>query len=94
MEDKKFQKAIDDFILERINNCNEPVSLIEARENLAKTYKDLISAECAKERNSINAYENAFMVLEGETIQCYYRAGFSDAVSFLLKWRDTDEIAF
>lgn len=34
--------------------------------------------------------ENAFALLDGEIMQCYYRAGFSDAVGFLMKWRDKE----
>lgn len=32
--------------------------------------------------------ENAYALVDGETMQCYYRAGFADAVLFLLGWRD------
>ena len=32
--------------------------------------------------------ENAYALVDGETMQCYYRAGFADAVLFLMGWRD------
>ena len=32
--------------------------------------------------------ENAYALVDGETMQCYYRAGFADAVVFLIGWRD------
>ena len=90
MQNEQLTKAVEQFILQRINDCG-------SCENQAvqEAYKKFIS--CAQKLNehltpSQHALyidcENAYAVVDGETMHCYYRAGFSDAVLFLLGWRD------
>lgn len=33
--------------------------------------------------------EDAYALLDGEAINTYYRAGFSDALTFLLTWKNS-----
>lgn len=85
-------KVDDAFILERINNCgsrpNE--SLSDAIERLSVCADKLRNTLSAEQRILLTDCENAYSVTDGETMNCYYRAGFSDAVLFLLGWRDSE----
>jgi len=90
MQDAKMQKAIEHFILRRINDCG-----MRGSESVDKAYE--ILEDCSEKlRNKLNSEqqelflecENAFALVDGELMQCYYRAGFSDAIKFLMGWRD------
>lgn len=84
------QKEMEQFILQRINDCGKRES-----EGLQDAY-NRFKACTEKLKNSLNPEqeklylecENAYALVDGETMQCYYRAGFSDAVMFLMGWRD------
>lgn len=90
MPDKYMKKAVEDFIVQRINDHSRNVST-----ELQKAW-DRFEDDCRKLKETVSdenmhlftACENAHMQLEGETLNYYYRTGFSDAVLFLLTWRD------
>ena len=42
----------------------------------------------SEQRLIYNTCEDAYLLLDGETINFYYRAGFSDAIRFLFGWTD------
>ncbi len=90
MKDQTMNAAMEEFILRRVNDCG-------ARKNQAR--QDAVAELCAfagklkksltdQQERLFTECENAFALVDGETMQCYYRAGFSDAVVFLLGWRD------
>ena len=82
MPSKEMQVAVEQFILQRINACgsHESQGLQTASEQFSL---------CAEKLNqSLSDQQNAYALVDGETMQCYYRAGFADAVLFLLGWRD------
>lgn len=86
MQDNTMQSAMDAFILRRVNACgsreNEALQDAFAQfKGCAEKLKEGLSPE--QEPVFIDC-ENAYVLVEGETMQCYYRAGFSDAVLFLL----------
>ena len=90
MKNEKLQDAVEEFIIQRINDCggHETSALQDAWEKLdtkCQTFKDALSPELD---DLLIDCENALMLVSGETMNCYYRAGFSDAVSFLFGWRD------
>ena len=93
MMDRSLQKALDDFVLERVNSCSvkESKGVEDAYDALYK------SAECLRDKLSpeqerlLTACENAFSLYEGEIMNCYYRAGFSDAVVFLFHFSEQRE---
>ena len=90
--DIAMQKAVDDFVLNRINyHGNREPDRVQAAfdewdaavvELKTKLPEDAIGAliDCA----------NAFCTVQGETADAYYRAGFADAVEFIFGWRDCD----
>ena len=93
MMDRSLQKALDDFLLERVNSCS-----VQETEAVERAYDALYEcAECLRDKISpeqerlLKACENAFSLYEGEIMNCYYRAGFSDAVVFLLNFSGSEE---
>ena len=92
MKNEAMKTAVDAFILERINDCgsrpNE--SLSDAIEQLSVCTDRLRNTLSAEQRILLTDCENAYSMTDGETMNCYYRAGFSDAVLFLLGWRDSE----
>lgn len=92
MNDAKLRQAMDEFFNRRLNDHGrkEPQSVQDAWSEL-KARRDALKEALSPEHNNlINACENALMILDGETRDYFYRAGFSDAVFFLLKWRDME----
>lgn len=91
MRDKNMRKAMDEFILTRINDYGraESGALQEAVTQLRSDAEALRGTLSAEQSDLLTHCENTFAVLDGETMQYYYRAGFSDAVFFLLSWRES-----
>lgn len=92
MHDEKLQKAIDQFVLERINACGqmEDQTVADAYALFSEKVNELKQSLSSSQKTLFIDCENAFALLDGEIMQCYYRAGFSDAVDFLLEWRDKE----
>lgn len=92
MHDEKLQKAIDQFVLERINACGqmENQAVADAYALFSEKADELKQSLSSSQKALFIDCENAFALLDGEIMQCYYRAGFSDAVAFLLEWRDDE----
>ena len=90
MKDQTMQRAMDEFISNRINVCgvNESESLQEACEEFKTEAVNLRDSLSQEQKALFIKCENAYGLVDGETRECYYRAGFSDAVLFLLGWRD------
>ena len=90
MQEKTMRAAVENFILQRINACGseESQELQVAREELEICAEKLNQALSSQQKTLYRQFDNALAVMNGETTQCYYRAGFADAVLFLLGWRD------
>lgn len=90
MPDKYMKKAVEDFIVQRINDHSRNVSaeLQKAMDTFEENCEKLKKSVFDENMKLYTACENTFMQLEGETLDYYYRTGFSDAVLFLLTWRD------
>lgn len=83
-------EEISKFVLGRLNlhGKSEPTELQDAylkfkscMDNLRKTLSD-------EQKKLLNRCENAYALLDGETVDHYYRTGFSDAVIFLDGWKN------
>lgn len=83
MENNNFSAAVEEFISQRINDCenNETPEVSAAQADFDKA----LSKADTKTGNSI---EDAYCSAEGEIKNRYYRAGFADAITFLMGWRD------
>ncbi|MEA4973607.1 hypothetical protein SDC9_111209 [bioreactor metagenome] len=92
MQDKKMQKAIDNFILQRINDhsFDDNKTLQEAYACFKDCYQKLKSTLSDEGTKAFTECSNTYTVVDGETIQCYYRAGFFDAILFLNGWGDRE----
>ena len=90
MPNEQLTNAIEQFILQRINDCgsHKNESVQEAYQEFSACTKKLKEHLTPLQRPLFIDCENAYAVVDGETMHCYYRAGFSDAVLFLLGWRD------
>jgi len=93
MLDETMKEAMEEFILTRINDYGrvESGALQEAATQLCSDAEMLRGKLSAEQSALLTRCENTFAVLDGETKQYYYRAGFSDAVFFLLGWRELAE---
>lgn len=82
------EKAIEDFVVSRINyhGSNESECLKEAYLNFRNEVQKLRDTLTPEQEILFRKYENAYSVLDGETINFYYQAGFSDAICFLKSW--------
>ncbi|MEG1926913.1 MAG: hypothetical protein RR415_14335, partial [Ruthenibacterium sp.] len=90
MYDETMKKAMNAFLQQRINDCDmrENVALQEAYQQFEDAMQTLKSTLNTEQEKAFVQFENACSLVTGETTNCYYRAGFSDAVTFVLGWRD------
>lgn len=82
--------AIEEFILQRVNAHGENPSEV-LTESLSRV--DLLSEKLkntlTQEQNKLyTKCENAYSIAIGENTEFYYKAGFADAIEFLMGWRD------
>ena len=90
MLNKEMRTAVEEFILQRINTCgaHESPGLQTAREQFKLCIEKLNQTLSDQQNSLYRECENTYALVDGEAMQCYYRAGFADAVVFLLGWRD------
>ena len=90
MDDKKMLAAMEQFILQRINDhgADESEELGNAYAAFKESAEKLFRTMNDSQKKLYCDCENAYALLDGETLQFYYRAGFSDAVLFLTEWRN------
>lgn len=88
MADETMCRAIEEFIIRRINDHNmaEPEVLQELFQQFNGCAEALRAALPAELNSLLRQCEDAYALLDGETINTYYRAGFSDAITFLFAW--------
>ena len=88
--DEKLQAAMDNFLQQRMTDCamRDNESLQNAYQHFEDCLSNLKKSLSPEQAAALVALENAFSLVDGETQNCYYRAGFSDAVVFLFGWRE------
>ena len=93
MADEEMRKAIDEFVQNRVNSCSvhESKAVEDAYDDLYESVESLRDSLSSEQEELLTDCENAYSVMEGEIMNCYYRAGFSDAVKFLLSWGNNAE---
>lgn len=84
MPNKKMDEAVEEFILRRINDwgSDESQGLQAAIEQWRLNTEKLKMSLSDQQKTLYRECENAYALVDGETMQCYYRAGFADAVVF------------
>ncbi|MBQ4354051.1 MAG: hypothetical protein IJC71_04075 [Clostridia bacterium] len=93
MDKNNLYDALEELILERINthHFDEPESVEQAYARLTEVTDELRETFTEGQRLIFTECEDAYCVYEGETINFYYRAGFSDAIRFLFGWTDSTQ---
>ena len=83
-------EEISKFVLERLNlhGKSEPGELQDVYLKFKSCMDNLRTTLSDEQKKLLNKCENAYALLDGETIDHYYRTGFSDAVIFLDGWRN------
>ena len=84
--------AVEEFIERRITDCGvrENPALQETYDQLENAKDALEATLSAEQKRLFNALSDAYSLSDGETMQTYYRAGFSDAVLFMQGWANGD----
>lgn len=88
MQEKDFESAVNEFVGVRINayEFDEDDAVTEAFQEFyshLERVKDF-------DKKEYNDFGDSCILLAGELKNRYYRAGFSDAVKFLIGWRDKE----
>ena len=93
MDKNNLYDALEELILERINahHHNEPESVEQVYRKLLESTDKLRGIFNDRQRLIFTESEDAYGVYDGETINFYYRAGFSDAIRFLFGWTDSTQ---
>ena len=83
-------EEISKFVSERLNRHvqSEPEELQNAYLAFKSCTDNLRKSLSTEQMKLLNKCENAYHLLDGETVDHYYRTGFSDAVIFLDGWRN------
>lgn len=92
MPNDNLRESIDEFVNCRINEEgeHEPKVLQEATAAFFSACDALLATLTEKQVGFYDCCIHCFSEMDGEVMECYYRAGFSDAVQFLLGWRNGD----
>ena len=90
--DKDFSKAKSEFVTQRINahSSNEPENVNSAYMELRSLVDRLRTTLSEEQKLILRDLENAYHVADGETERYYYKAGFNDAIHFLLHFDEED----
>jgi len=90
--DEKLMGAISEFITRRMDDLSTDASeAVTDAVTAAGEQMDRLAATLTPEQVSpFHELENALSLQTGEETRYYYRAGFCDAVKFLLEWSCAD----
>ena len=86
--DENLCRVTAEFITERVNyhGQQEPGNIGAAAEKLYATVEKLRQTLTDEQILTLRDCENFFAEVDGETMRYYFKAGFGDAVRFLLDW--------
>ena len=90
--DEKLMRAISEFITQRVNDlgADAPEVVAEAIALADGCAKRLAATISSAQSPLLRELEDALGLQAGVETRYYYRAGFYDAVRFLLEWSDVD----
>ena len=90
--DEKLMRAISEFVTRRINDlgADAPAAVTDAVSDVEEQRERLSAVLSEEQQPFLRDLENALMLQSGEETRYYYRAGFYDAVKFLLEWSGAD----
>ena len=88
--DKNFEQATEEFISQRVNyyGQNETDAVNDAFMTLRASADRLRETLNDEQIRLLRAVEDAYRLSDGETGQFNYRAGFGDAIRFIMSWTE------
>jgi len=88
--DESLRAATDEFVNQRVSyyGKNETEAVNGAYMELRACADRLREALNEEQERLLRFCENAYHVADGETRQFYYKAGFDDAIRFLMNWKE------
>ena len=86
--DENLYRVTAEFITERVNfhGRQESGNIGEAAEKLCAAVGNLRQTLTDEQVLMLMDCENFFAEVDGETMRYYFKAGFGDAIRFLLDW--------
>ena len=89
---EKLMNAISEFVTRRLNDlgADAPEAVTEAVTRAERCMDGLAETVTPEQAVLLRKLANALNLQAGEETRYYYRAGFYDAVKFLLEWSGTD----
>lgn len=90
--DEKLMRAISEFVTQRVNDlgADAPETITDAIMRVENCMERLAATLPPSQTTLLRELEDALGLQAGEETRYYYRAGFYDAVRFLLEWSDAD----
>ena len=90
--DEKLMRAISEFVTQRVNDlgADAPETITDAITRVEGCVERLAAVLLPAQSALLRELEDALGLQAGEETRYYYRAGFYDAVRFLLEWSDAD----
>lgn len=87
--DENLAQLTEEFITGRIgyHGKNETEKVNNAYMELRSIVDELRKTLTEEQMSLLHKCENAYHSSDGESSRFYYKAGFSDAISFLTNWR-------
>ena len=88
--DENLRNVTDEFITQRVSyyGKNETEAVNGAFMEL-RAHTDRLRETLNEEQERLLRFcENAYRVADGETSRFYYKAGFHDAIRFLMNWME------
>ena len=88
--DENLRTVTEEFINQRVSYYakNETEAVNGAFMELRACADRLREALNEEQERLLRFCENAYHIADGESCRFYYKAGFDDAIRFLMNWRD------
>jgi len=85
---KSMYETTAEFITERVNyhGAHETGGIQQAAEDLCTSVKRLQETFTEEQEILFRDCEMAYSYVDGETMRYFFKAGFGDAIHFLLDW--------
>jgi len=85
---KTMYEATAEFITERVNyhGAHEPGIIGDAVTKMCDSVNQLRETLTEEQILTLRAVENHYADVDGETMRYYFKAGFDDAIQFLMDW--------
>jgi len=85
---KNLYECTAEFITDMVNyhGANEPGPIQTALTKMQVSVDRLTDTMTTEQKEVLKDVENDYSLVDGETMRYYYKAGFGDAIRFLVDW--------